>query len=262
MVIRDIYNNVPSWLILLVIVTVFMSVAAAIYWTLRHIFPSFTERGNLQAHAILVGILASTYGIMLGFIIVILWQAFTQVENIVSAEASEFALIVTDSYAFPEKERNKIIDAVARYIKSIRTDEWDAMREGAVSPKTFSALSDLFVLAIQYHPQTYSQQVFYREFIGHLNNAVAYRRQRLSAANSSLPNTLRAIIVVSAILIIIFICVLQSQRKKPDMLKILLVAGVMAANVALVFILDYPFSGDISVSSAPFEQGILADFKL
>lgn len=258
---REIYNTVPSWVILVTIAAFFMVLAATVYWLLQHVFPKFTEKGNLQAHAILVGILASTYGIMLGFIIVILWQAFAHVENTVSAEASEFALIIADSYALPKKESSKIIDAVANYVQLVRTDEWSAMRNGTTSPKTSFALRNLFSIMVSYQPKTYSQQIFYQQIINHLNNAVAYRRERLNAANSSLPNTLRSIIVISAILIIIFICVLQSQRRKPNKLKILLVSGVMAINVGLVFILDYPFSGDISVNSDAFTRGILFDFK-
>ena len=264
MAVHDIYNTVPSWVMILSLAVIFMVLAAGIYWLLRHVFPTFTEkRGNLQAHAILVGILASTYGIMLGFIIVILWQASEHVRGTVSAEASELALIVADSYALPAPERQKIFNAVAHYIKIVRTDEWEAMRNavGGSAKRSFTP-GLLFKTMISYQPQTDSQRIFYQEIITHLNKVVAYRRERLDASSSALPATLRTIIVISAMLIIIFICVLQSQRKKPDLLKILLVSAVMAANIGLIFVLDYPFSGDISIDSHAFEQGILADFKL
>jgi Protein of unknown function (DUF4239) len=259
--IRELLNILPATVIILLAGVVGSLFAFLILVIVRAFFPTFVEHKELAVHTAYLRILIGIYGVMLSFVIILLWQAYLNAQKVVSAEASEYETIVRITNAFDSSTKNKINNSINRYLYTLRYDEWPLMRQGEVSKESEQAISNIFNVLISIHPRTPDQKTFYQEILNHLNQALVFRRDRLFAVNSILPWQLRVVIFAGAILLLIFMCFMETTNRKSHIFMVLTLSAVIGANLGIAFSLDYPFSGDISVSYDPFAEGILAEFS-
>jgi cytochrome bd-type quinol oxidase subunit 2 len=259
--IRQILNFFPATVIILFAALLGSVLAYLILSTIRVFFPTFVERKALAVHTAYIRILIGIYGIILSFIIILLWQAYLNAQKVVSAEASEFATIVRITNVFDLPTKNKINNSINRYLYTLRYDEWPLMRQGLVSKESEAAVQNIFNVLISIHPRTSEQKTFYQEILNHLNQALVFRRERLFSVNSILPWQLRLIIFMGAILLLIFMCFMESTNRKSHTFMVITLSAVIGAILGIALSLDFPFSGDITVSYDPFAEGILAQFS-
>ena len=64
------------------------------------------------------------------------------------------------------------------------------------------------------------------------------------------------------VIIVTFMAAIGSARRGVQTVMLLGVTAIIAFNLVLATTLDYPFSGDVSVSSEPFTTGVLAQFSV
>ncbi len=102
--------------------------------------------------------------------------------------------------------------------------------------------------------------MFYREAVSSVKDAMAARRTRLGQIDASISGALQFMMYSGFVLTLGFMAVVGSGRRRIQAVLTMGVTAMLAFNLVLAVTLDYPFSGDISVSSAPFELGVLQQF--
>ncbi|MFI4955392.1 MAG: DUF4239 domain-containing protein, partial [Gammaproteobacteria bacterium] len=143
------------------------------------------------------------------------------------------------------------------YINTVINQEWELMRDGEMSTKAQSLLENMYSILENYIPKGNNERIFYQQVLDSYNGALRARDHRINASNSIIPDSFFAIIVLNLLLLIIAICLVEEQFKKPEVIFLILVSIMVGTNLSLTMILDYPFSGEFSISSKPFTQGIL-----
>lgn len=259
--IRLMLNTLPTWGVMALVVGALVAVAFALF-QLAHRYAAWLGTGeNNEIAGVLIGILGGVYGIILGFVIVSLWEHFDRAGDTVSREASAFSQLVRDASAFPPEPRAHITAAVGAYVLAVRNDEWSRMRDGEMSPLAAEALDGVFTAMQSYEPEGATAQTFYTEAVARLNDGVAARRERMNALEPSIPGSLLFMLISGAVVSVGLMAVMGSQNRRAHLVMMSAVTGIIAFNLVLGITLDYPFSGDISVSATPFEIGALAQFR-
>jgi hypothetical protein len=128
------------------------------------------------------------------------------------------------------------------------------MRNGHEAPDAEPALRSISHLLQGFEPKTASQSAFYSEAIGKLNDVVADRAERLQAARESLPGTFQVLVVGGALLLIGSLYFVGMPSARGQTLLVAGVAGLIGLNLLLALLLDLPFSGQLNVSSSPFDE--------
>lgn len=253
---RMLLNNVPTWAIFFSLIIFIVAFAVTVRYVTKHYLPqlSLSQRDYISTY---IGILRSGETIFIAFTVIVLWQTYSTTKLFVSQEANELAKIVIDSHAFAAKEKAVIEAGVKNYIQIVRQEEWPLMREGKKSANAEKAFENLFyILAQNVSPSNEKERVYYREIISNLNKAAEARRFRLEKVNSNVPTIIVVVIMLSSLSLIALLAMLQEDRFITRSL-VYLVSCILALYLSLILLLDYPFSGEISVSNQPFTEGIL-----
>jgi hypothetical protein len=198
------------------------------------------------------------FALILAFVIAAVLDEMGNAESAVASEATSIAELVRANDALPPSVGVKLDAAVDRYVHAVAIDEWKTMKEGNQSPQATSEIEGMYA-AYETVPKAAAENAFYGKALDDLHEVASKRRDRLNIASSDLPTMLRVLVVVGLVLLLVL-------EYRPHLKPVagLAFMGTLAMVVTSAFlltvILNYPFAGDVSVSNAPFKQGILARF--
>lgn len=257
---RFLLNHIPSSVLLLLFVVLALLFAWTVFRVVRRYFPDLAGDSQNEIATLSVELIGAVYGIVLGFLIVALWTAFDAASSNVASEATALSQVVRSADAFAPDGRAAVQRAAGAYARAVTDDEWPKMALGESSEQAAEAIAGIYAALRAYEPQTESQKTFYREAVDHTNDVLRYRRMRLDEVDSTIPGSLQVMTYGGFVAIVGFMAIVGSTRRRLQLLLLLGVTAVLAFNLALMTTLDYPFSGDISVSSEPFTAGALAQF--
>jgi hypothetical protein len=98
------------------------------------------------------------------------------------------------------------------------------------------------------------QVAFYQEMIRRLNDLGMLRRRRLLAASSELPPLMWILLLVGGMVTILFAFLFGTRHAMTQYLVIGVVTGLVTFSILLVDAMQYPFSGDVSITPGPYES--------
>lgn len=258
---REIINTIPFNLLIIVLVISFVLVTFAIsrisnYWILD-------KDGNkhIQLADNSISILTGGFFILLAFIIINTWNYQQEARNAVAKEADCLAVILKDIHAFPPQPQAQISKAAGDYIVAVRVSEWELMRAGKSSATAWNNLDQLYSSVRAFQPQTAQEKIYYTAIVSSINCVLEYRRNRLDKIDSIIPKQLRDSIVLGSLVFAIMLGILRGKDHVINLIPTLLFSALLGFNLAIALNLDYPFSGNISVSNSIFYQGALGKFS-
>ncbi|MEY2241931.1 DUF4239 domain-containing protein [Streptomyces sp. BF23-18] len=254
-------NHLSTSTLAVVIVggTVLLAVGGSVL--LRRRYPSVARGEHNEMVGVTLGMFGAIYGIILAFVIVTLWTQLEDTQTIVASEATDAALITRDAAAFPEPVRARLDASMSGYVHAVVEDQWPRMRAGDPSyGATEAHLRNAFQALQEYDPTSQSEQVFYEEAVAHLDDVASQRRARITMARQELPPLLQVLAFGGALVLIPLTFLYGMRKLRVQMLFVASVAGLVGFSLLLVFVLDRPFAGELSVSPAPYREGALAPF--
>src|SRR5205823_116934 len=96
-----------------------------------------------------VGVL---YAVLLAFVVIVVWEKFSDAESDVSREAGAAATIYRLVEGIDGKLRPTLRDGLTAYLQSAVSEDWAAMEKGKASPVTTRALDAIYAAALTYQP--------------------------------------------------------------------------------------------------------------
>ena len=137
---RGLINDVPIWLLLILVVGAIVGLVFVLVWLIRRLVPPVREGFDAEVSSQILGVVAALFGLLLAFIVVIAYQNYGDTQSNVSNEADALAAIVRDSAALPaarpcsRSRRGRCVRACRR------DDEWPRMHEGKDSARAAAAV--------------------------------------------------------------------------------------------------------------------------
>jgi Flp pilus assembly protein TadB len=140
------------------------------------------------------------------------------------------------------------------YARAMLDDEWAAMRTGGRSKRAESVLTRTFEDVARFRPANAGEanaQSVSLQYLGALHDA---RHRRLDDNASGVSPFEWTILLIGAI-VVIGICYLVGMTSlRAQLLMTAAVAAMIASVFVLVFELDYPFRGDLSIAPAGWQE--------
>src|SRR4051812_5096299 len=125
-----------------------------------------------------VGVL---YAVLLAFVVIVVWEKFSDAEGDVSREAGAAATIYRLAGGI-DQGGAALHDGMTAYLNSAVADDWTAMDRGKSSPATTRALNAIYVAALAYRPADSRGEAVMGEILHQLNTMTEARRARLVKA--------------------------------------------------------------------------------
>lgn len=236
-------------------------ISLVILFLVRKYLSHLITHENNRYIGFFLGSITATYGFVLGFIIVSLWQNIHQVQSFISQESESLSVLVYNAAAFPASVQHKILSGIDRYIYSLFIYEWPSMRLGHASPITAAALKSLFSITQSYSPNTKVETIFYSQFVANLDLVSQFRGKRLEYLHTGLIDVIRFMLIFGFFLIIFLASLLESKVPTLHALAVVVVSAMLSFNLGLAFLFDYPLSGYIAAAPTSYVRGVLAPFK-
>lgn len=196
---------------------------------------------------------AMLYGILLGLMAVDASQNLTDMMNTVDREAASLGALYRDAGGYPAPLAGQLQGDLRVYTRDLIDNAWPLQREGITQDHTTAELDSFFKQVQAFKPADAGETVIHQEALRQANNLMELRRLRLASVNTGIHGLLWAVVLFGAAINIALVWMLRMSRHVHVVLTGLL-AAFIGVVIFLIAAMDYPFRGDISVSSDAFEE--------
>ena len=246
-------SNMPP----LALCAIMMGAAAILSVAGTLIFHRFIPHRSLKVHNDIAGPIFNTlgviYAVLLGFVVVVVWEDFDHARMNVEMEASCLNSIYIDSGAFEKSFKQDVRSGVAAYAGAT-IDEWDALARGGHSLKADEALKNLVGLYSNYLPANETEKVFFTESVIRSNKLLDLRMLRLIDANEGVHPLLWFVLTAGGVITIIFTIFFGTDNLRAKIIMSALLAMSIAIVLFTVLEFSLPFTGFAKVSCESFRQ--------
>ena len=204
-------------------------------------------------------VLGVSYAVLLGLMLIAVWEQWNAAQAVASDEANELAGIFWFAHALPQPEGRHIQELARSYAQVVVEDEWPLMEQGKASPKAWATLDELRGTILGLDPPTGAQQVpysqaRYNQILEQLHGLGDARRERLLAASEGLPPILWVVLIGGGVITIAFTYLFGLENAVVHTLMVASLALIIASSLFTVAALDHPFKGDVRIHPDAFEQ--------
>jgi hypothetical protein len=246
-------DQLPFWKMLLIIMSgiILMSVTFLLitHFTRRN----KVEVSNLDGASLSNEINAGVYGLILGFLIVTMYDTNRKVEESACKEANVLTAILESSSDLDNAVEIK--EAIKNYIHELLDEQWPLLRHNdlaaawKLSPKMMASLTHV----VKKTKDKDSRHALL-DLVQQLHND---HRWRLMQADIHLPVEFWRTILLLSALTIWFLVYMNPWTGWHAMIPIMIPSIIVALCLTLLVSLQYPFSGPFQVSNEVYSLGAL-----
>lgn len=196
------------------------------------------------------------YAVLLAFVVVAVWEDYHDTETAVRNEAKALVDLHQASYALPEEVGNTMRKHLISYTEQVRDLEWPAMAKGRPSGSAANELHNLGEAILLGKPDQLKDVALYHHILDLLTVVNDNRYGRLDSADGTVPGVLWLVLVAGALITLGYPSFFGSSNITAQVLMTAALAALVALTAFVAVVLDYPFTGDVQISRAPFEQSL------
>jgi Protein of unknown function (DUF4239) len=238
----------------LLIVAVATLVAVGGLVLVQRLYSTERRKQHNDVAGFIYAVLGVSYAVLLGLMLIAVWEQWNAAQDVASDEANEIAGIFWFAHALPQPEGRHIQELARSYAEVVVDEEWPLMEQGRSSPKAWDTLDDLRGTILGLDPPTGAQQVRYNQVLEQLHSLGDARRERLLAASEGLATILWVVLIGGGVITIAFTYLFGLDNTVVHTLMVAALAMILSLSLFTVAALDYPFKGDVRIHPAAFEQ--------
>ena len=249
----DILRNLSIFNALVVLAGI-MAVTAAVQYLLRR--PRFGDwfrsDGAIYNY---IQILTVFYGLLLGLVVVQLWQQKDYAEKNTVTEANEIRITAELATLLPGN-KSVLMNSLGDYVQGVVKKEWPMMMDGQ-QREMFNAspeLDNVRASISDLEPKSQMDIATFQEILGRYSKIVEARQQRLLDSETHLPNTLLVALMLGAVFVWGCTFFISSEHIHSQSILCAICGGYMFLLVYLIVVLENPFIGSWRVDTTPYER--------
>lgn len=240
--------------VLVVSGTVLFAVGGTIF--VRRRVPVEVLEKQHEVGGFLYGALAVIYGILLAFVVFVVWTSYQSASDAVASEADQLVDLLRISKGFPPELHAAVHHQLRQYTNSVIADEWPSMREGHESAKTEAEIEALWQIYVRAGATVSRDAPLLLESLERMARLADARRARLGKSVSRIPPLLWILLVGGGLIMILFTYFFGIRNVRAQMLMTAALASQIAFVLFLVAAIDRPFDGLMKISTDPFHRVI------
>lgn len=249
-------ESIPTPLLLLLVVGGTGVLTAALTYFVRIHVNEQVHRGNNEVAGFMFAGVSVIYGVLLAFLVLVVWQTYQDTAVTVEQEANALTDIFRIGQELPEPYGSQVQNDAIEYANRVISDEWAVMALGRQSANVDETIEKFWTLhrmmdADPAKPEIHPQELF--DTLEILGNT---RRIRLLDSRSDLPPLMWALLIGGAGLTIGFTFFFRAPTTVAHLAMAALFGGLLAFVLILIVELDSPFNGSIRIEPHAFQQAL------
>lgn len=254
--ITDFMYSHPTWLVGLIVIIVWTGLSLLGLYLFNRRVDVHLRHKDTETVGLTYAIVAVVYAVLIALIVVDVFETFSKSDSIATAESNKLSNLMLDSAGLSPQMSTELRSDINKYIDIVVKSEWPNQQKGKLDPSVFepgwAILAHMSTELAVFEPATMGQNVDKGEMLHALNDLIKSRRGRILAAGEHLPGVVWAILLLGGAISVIYTYLFGARTFGIHVA----ITGLIAATIALMFVLiitlDYPFRGEVSVSSDSF----------
>ena len=249
-------NEVSPWLLALGIVAIAEAYSIGLMLLCRRQFGADHLSLNNEVAGFKFAVVGVFYAVLLAFVVVAVWEDYRDTEVAVRNEAKAVANLHQVSFALPAGIGEGVRNNLLSYVQKVREVEWPAMAEGLSSREVENELEHLNRLLFEASANTEKDATIYHHALDLLTTVSDNRDDRLDSANGTVPTALWLALFGGALITLGYPSFFGTTNVAAQILMTAALAALVALTAFVGIALDYPFTGDVQISDAPFQEAL------
>ncbi len=239
---------------LLVVVLSVVLALAGLVSIHRLLVPFIHLDSNSEATSATQQTIALIYGVTVAFAILVVWEQLDTALATTQREASDVEVIYRLAEQLPESDKARVQELSRSYARVVVDEEWPLLARGQGSPQAQDTLEELRRSIQEFDPQTMGEQALYTQMLTQVVTLEENRGLRLLASNEGVPPLLWIVLVIAGILTVTFAYLFGMEHPRVQMVRVAVLAVVVALSLYTVRVIEYPFVGEVQVRPEAFEK--------
>jgi hypothetical protein len=200
-----------------------------------------------------LGILGTTYAVILGFMLYAVWTQLGEAELNVDSEANAVRDVYRLAEGLPEPQRPQLRQLARDYVDTVITREWPQMSRGEMPEQSTAIDQQMWKILISVKPASPTEVNAQEHAVSELESLAQRRLIRIRQGRSGLPNLLWCLLLVGGALTIVCSCTLGSENVKLQSLEVFCFSLLVSLSLVAIADIHRPFRGLVHVSDYPFQ---------
>jgi hypothetical protein len=239
-----------------IVVTITVLVSLLIMVGLNRVWP-WEKRST---HNDLIGwqfsILATTYAVILGFMLYTVWTSFGEADLNVDVEANAVANIYRLADGLPEPQRKQLQGLARSYVDAVINREWTQMRRGEVPEQNTATGTEMWKAVMSIKAASPTEVNAQEHAMSELSSLMQHRLTRILQSTAQLPNVLWCVLLVGGGLTIVSACIFGTASVKLQALQVFCFSLLISLSLVAIADIHRPFHGLIHVSDHAFRRAL------
>lgn len=219
----------------------------------RRIQPRLTiHPGDSHFIGTMVHTVAVFYGLTLALITIAVWESYSDVSHVISAEATAIGSLYRDLGGYPEPVRSQTRDLLKAYTEQVFEEAWPMMHKGQTPRAGVGFMDRLQEAMLVFQPASEAEKIIHAESYRAFNTLNTARRMRVDAVQTRLPGVLWIVVLAGAFIALAASFFFQVEDLRLHTTLVAMLAVFVGVVIFVILALDRPFRGDLGVSSEPY----------
>ena len=200
-----------------------------------------------------------TYAVLLGFMVIVVWQAYDNAHKVLADEATGLVTLYRLTYGIDAQEGAGMRKLIRGYTNGVISDEWKTFaRTSLGSDRTRKNLGDIDRLFAHMPSAVKTADAGVDEEILRTKSIVITDRNlRLLEVSDPVPAIMWLGAFGGAVIVIIMSCFIDMENARPHFLMSGMMAGLLGLLLFIVLVLSRPFTGPLPLDPRQFEQALV-----
>lgn len=242
--------RLPEALLELLFIGVAVLCSVAIHAVLQRRLRTDVLRRHNDVAGYLFSAVGVLYAVVLGFVVVVVWQKYDSTVANVESEVDGTANLYHAVGAFGVPARTRIRDDLRMYVQTVRNVEWPAMEAGREVPLAGSRLLENAYYGVEtFSPVNWREFAAQQAALNDMQRLFDARRQRLIQTVPSVPVILWFALVFGALSMVAFCYIFGVENRPAQLVMTAILVGLIGILFVVIGEFSTPFSGSVMISS-------------
>ena len=241
----------PFWLGVPATLLVWLTTAAALWWSFQRSRLAPFWRDNLGVVAPYFSSVAVLFSLSVGFMGADIWQRAEQAQQSVLQEASNLKLL-SNFAGVLEPTTQPLAERICTYAKAVVQQEWPTMLlDGEASPTAETALNNLMLALTTPEFTARVDATLRREMLNAFNQVRKYRVNRIQLSSGHSHIGKWVLVIFLGFMTQIAIGLVQLDKPRAQAITLAVFSITAAVTLTLLASMDQPFTEPFAVLNTP-----------
>ncbi len=232
---------------------------AIIVGIITYLFRKYLKVQVLRSHNEVTGFIflavASFYGLLLSFVVFLVWDELNSTRTNVSKEGSSAMSLYYDIKFYPDTTASKkLMGAYLDYVYHVIDEEFPMMAKMQVSRKTPETLSKVYYEMEHVNPSTGFHTQLVSVMFNRLNEIATFRGLRITAMDAEIPVIIWIPILLGGTITLIFALLLDIESRTIHTVINAMLGVFIAMLIYIIIILGHPFTGSSRIDPKAYKE--------